>query len=68
MVLVQVVQQVETRLLLLVGLERVAGLQIGVLHDPAGPGEEEGKGKHGVTSTKQLDTPFLCTSLAFLFL
>lgn len=34
-------ERVKTRLLLLVGLERVARLQIGVLHDPAGPEGEE---------------------------
>lgn len=39
-VLVEVIERVEARLLLLVRLERVAGLEIGVLHgrDPAGPG------------------------------
>lgn len=46
-VLVKIMQRVEARLLLLVCLERVAGLQIGVLHDPAGPkGKGEGKAKH----------------------
>lgn len=39
-VLVEVIEWVDARLLLLVRLERVAGLEIGVLHgrDPAGPG------------------------------
>lgn len=39
-VLVEVIERVDARLLLLVRLERVAGLEIGVLHgrDPAGPG------------------------------
>lgn len=41
MVLVEIVERVEARLLLLVRLERVAGLKVGVLHDgdPAGPEE-----------------------------
>lgn len=40
-VLVEIIERVEACLLLLVCLERVAGLEIGVLHgrDPAGPGE-----------------------------
>lgn len=43
-VLVEIMERVEARLLLLVCLERVAGLEIGVLHDrdPAGPEESKG--------------------------
>lgn len=49
-VLVEVVERVEARLLLLVRLERVAGLEVGLLHgrDPAGPGgtAEPSRRKH----------------------
>lgn len=42
-ILVETVEWVKTRLLLIVSLERVTGLKIGVLHDcdPAGPGDKE---------------------------
>ena len=45
MVLVEVVQWVKARLLLLTGLQRVVGLEVWVLHvcDPAGP-EKRGEG------------------------
>lgn len=46
-VLVEIVEWVKTRLLLLVCLERVVGLQVGVLHDPAGPEGKEVKEKCG---------------------
>lgn len=52
-VLVEIMQRVETRLLLLVCLERVAGLQIGVLHDPAGPTGKGGQSKACIRSTEQ---------------
>lgn len=64
-VLVKIMQRVETRLLLLVCLERVAGLQIGVLHDPAGPKGKEGRRKACIRTTKQNYTP---TSYELLYL
>lgn len=64
MVLVEVVERVG-RLQRLVRLERVAGLEIGVLHgrDPAGPGEIYGKRHQGVglrttTTIKQTSEVF----------
>ena len=47
MVLVEVVQGVKARLLLLTGLQRVPGLEVWVLHvcDPAGPARRWDGGK-----------------------
>lgn len=67
-VLVKIMQRVETRLLLLICLERVTGLQIGVLHDPAGPEGQGGKKQNiGHNHNPKLDTHFLCTALLYLF-
>lgn len=66
-VLVKIVQRVETRLLLLVCLERVAGLQIGVLHDPAGPEGKEGKEKHGSQAQTKTRHPLLMNFIIFSF-
>lgn len=47
-IFVEIVKRIETRLLLLVCLERVASLKIRVLHDhdPTGPGQRDKTGKN----------------------
>ena len=64
---VKVVQRVEARLLLLVGLERVAGLQIGVLHDPAGPEGKGGEENHGSQPQTKTTRPLLMYFFTFCF-
>lgn len=62
MVLVEVMERVKTRLLLC--LERMARLQIRVLHDPARPDGREAKEKEGL----QLHTPISYVLLYLFFI
>lgn len=59
-VLVEIVEWVKARLLLLVCLERVAGLEIGMLHDrdPARPGERDRTPERKQTDDSNRSTAF----------